>query len=142
MLANEHDGRRSLLIDDDNRLAFIGAQKPAHEDRLPYIPLEQSFQIAHGLSNSLQGLCMTPRAQSKSQTVAEHIRLASTRLTPSEHKLANALLADYPVAGLSSITEFAKAAKVSTPTALRLAKKLGFAGFPSFQAALRDEVSA
>jgi DNA-binding MurR/RpiR family transcriptional regulator len=85
---------------------------------------------------------MTPRTQSKSQTVAERIRLASTRLTPSEHKLANALLANYPVAGLSSITEFAKAAKVSTPTALRLAKKLGFAGFPSFQAELRGEVSA
>ena len=77
-----------------------------------------------------------------SETVAERIRLASSRLTPSEHKLANALLANYPVAGLSSITEFAKAARVSTPTALRLAKKLGFAGFPSFQAALRGEVKA
>lgn len=85
---------------------------------------------------------MTARASSKSQTVAERIRLASARLTPSEHKLAHALLANYPVAGLSSITEFAKAAKVSTPTALRLAKKLGFTGFPTFQAALRGEVSA
>jgi DNA-binding MurR/RpiR family transcriptional regulator len=85
---------------------------------------------------------MTPRAPTKSQSVAERTRLASTRLTPAEHKLANALLANYPVAGLSSITEFAKAAKVSTPTALRLAKKLGFQGFPSFQAALRGEVSA
>jgi DNA-binding MurR/RpiR family transcriptional regulator len=78
----------------------------------------------------------------KPETVAERIRLASTRLTPSEHKLAHALLANYPVAGLSSITVFAKIARVSTPTALRLAKKLGFAGFPSFQAALRGEVSA
>lgn len=85
---------------------------------------------------------MTPRNSPKTETVAERIRLGSTRLTPAEHKLANALLANYPVAGLSSITEFAKAAKVSTPTALRLAKKLGFAGFPSFQAALRGEVSA
>jgi len=84
---------------------------------------------------------MTPRAPTKSQTVAERIRLAASRLTPAEHKLANALLANYPVAGLSSITEFAKAAKVSTPTALRLAKKLGFSGFPTFQAALRGEVS-
>ncbi len=53
---------------------------------------------------------MTQRPPTKSQTVAERIRLASTRLTPSEHKLANALLASYPVVGLSSITEFAKAA--------------------------------
>jgi DNA-binding MurR/RpiR family transcriptional regulator len=85
---------------------------------------------------------MTPQAQTKTQTIAERIRAASTRLTPAEHKLANALLANYPVAGLSSITEFAKAAKVSTPTALRLAKKLGFSGFPAFQAVLRGEVSA
>ena len=61
---------------------------------------------------------MTQRPPAKSQTVAERIRLASTRLTPSEHKLAHALLANYPVAGLSSITEFAKAAKVSTASSM------------------------
>src|SRR5262245_54252366 len=118
-----------------------GRSSPLMEIDLPF-PLQQSFQIALSLSNSLQGPCMTSRGQAKSQTIAERIRLASTRLTPAEHKLANALLASYPVAGLSSITEFARAAKVSTPTALRLAKKLGFTGFPSFQAALRGEVSA
>lgn len=76
------------------------------------------------------------------ETVAERIRLGTPKLTPAEHKLAHALLANYPVAGLSSITEFAKTARVSTPTALRLAKKLGFTGFPAFQAALRGEVKA
>jgi DNA-binding MurR/RpiR family transcriptional regulator len=85
---------------------------------------------------------MPARPRLKSETVAERIRLNSARLTPAEQLLANALLANYPVAGLSSITEFAKTAKVSTPTALRLAKKLGFAGFPSFQVALRGEISA
>ena len=45
---------------------------------------------------------MTPRNSPKKETVAERIRLGSARLTPSEHKLANALLANYPVAGLSS----------------------------------------
>lgn len=85
---------------------------------------------------------MTIRKTAKTETVAERIRLGAPKLTPAEHKLAHALLANYPVAGLSSITEFAKAARVSTPTALRLAKKLGFTGFPAFQAALRGEVSA
>lgn len=85
---------------------------------------------------------MTTRKSAKTETVAERIRLSTNKLTPAEHKLAHALLANYPVAGLSSITEFAKAARVSTPTALRLAKKLGFTGFPGFQAALRGEVSA
>lgn len=64
------------------------------------------------------------------------------RLTPAEGKLANALLANYPVAGLASITEFARGAKVSTPTVIRLAKKLGYTGFPPLQSALRDEVAA
>ena len=45
---------------------------------------------------------MTARNSPKNETVAERIRLGSTRLTPAEHKLSNALLANYPVAGLSS----------------------------------------
>jgi DNA-binding MurR/RpiR family transcriptional regulator len=53
-----------------------------------------------------------------------------------------ALFANYPMAGLGSITEFARAAGVSTPSVLRLAKKLGFAGFPAFQEKLRSELSA
>jgi len=75
-------------------------------------------------------------------TIAERIRLQGKRLTGAEHKLVDALLANYPVAGLSSITEFAASAGVSTPSVLRLAKKLGFAGFPAFQAELRAELTA
>jgi len=75
-------------------------------------------------------------------TIAERIRLHGKRLTTAEHKLVDALLANYPVAGLSSITELAAKAGVSTPTVLRLAKKLGFSGFPAFQAELRAELSA
>jgi DNA-binding MurR/RpiR family transcriptional regulator len=85
---------------------------------------------------------MTTRKTAQPETVAERIRLGTSKLTPAERKLAHALLTNYPVAGLSSITEFAKSARVSTPTALRLAKKLGFPGFPGFQAALRGEVKA
>lgn len=75
-------------------------------------------------------------------TIAERIRLQGKRLTGAEHKLVDALLANYPVAGLSSITDFAASASVSTPSVLRLAKKLGFAGFPAFQAELRAELTA
>ena len=56
--------------------------------------------------------------------------------------MTDALLRDYPVAGLQSITRLAEAASVSTPTVIRLARKLGFDGFPELQAALRDEASA
>jgi len=75
-------------------------------------------------------------------TIAERIRLHGKQLTGAEHKLVDALLANYPVAGLSSITELAAAAGVSTPTVLRLAKKIGFSGFPAFQAELRSELTA
>jgi DNA-binding MurR/RpiR family transcriptional regulator len=54
----------------------------------------------------------------------------------------SALFANYPMAGLGSITDFAREAEVSTPSVLRLAKKLGFAGFPALQEELRSELSA
>jgi DNA-binding MurR/RpiR family transcriptional regulator len=81
-------------------------------------------------------------AQQRSSTVAERLRLMSADLTAAERKLMAALFANYPMAGLVSITEFAREADVSTPSVLRLAKKLGFAGFPSFQEELRAELSA
>jgi len=75
-------------------------------------------------------------------TVAELIRLNFERLTRSEKQIANTLLSDYPVAGLSSITEFARSADVSSPTVIRTVQKLGFSGFPEFQNKLRSELSA
>ena len=43
-------------------------------------------------------------------TIAERIRAGFNRLTRAERQLANALMANYPVAGLTSITELAKTA--------------------------------
>lgn len=81
------------------------------------------------------------RGQDKG-TIAERIRARFDALTRAERQLVNALLANYPVAGLSSITELARTANVSTPTVLRTAKKLGFSGFPDFQATLKKELAA
>ncbi len=78
----------------------------------------------------------------RQSTVAEKLRMKAGVLTAAEKKLMAALFADYPVAGLSSITDFARLAGVSTPSVLRLAKKLGFSGFPALQEALRGELSA
>ncbi len=61
-------------------------------------------------------------------------------LTRAERQLATHVLANYPVAALGSITALAKAADVSTPTVVRLVQKLGFKGYPDFQASLRAEV--
>jgi DNA-binding MurR/RpiR family transcriptional regulator len=76
------------------------------------------------------------------QSIAETIRGSLERLTPTERKPALALLANYPVAGLETVAQFAKRAEVSGPTILRLVGKLGFESYPRFQHALRDELEA
>ncbi len=73
-------------------------------------------------------------------TVAERIRSKFDDLTRAERQLANTILENYPVSGLGSITSLAEASDVSTPTVVRMAKKLGFRGFPDIQTALRAEV--
>ncbi|MHA1599799.1 MAG: MurR/RpiR family transcriptional regulator [Alphaproteobacteria bacterium] len=75
-------------------------------------------------------------------TVAERIRGRFESLTRAERQLANAMLENYPVSGLGSITAVAEASGVSTPTVARMAKKLGFGGFPQLQAKLRAELKA
>jgi DNA-binding MurR/RpiR family transcriptional regulator len=73
-------------------------------------------------------------------SIAETIRQGLGLLTPTERKPALALLANYPVPGLEPVAQFAKRAGVSGPTILRLVAKLGFASYPRFQQALRDEL--
>jgi DNA-binding MurR/RpiR family transcriptional regulator len=73
-------------------------------------------------------------------SIAETIRQGLGKLTATERKPALALLANYPVPGLETVAQFAKRAGVSGPTILRLVAKLGFASYPRFQQALRDEL--
>lgn len=63
-------------------------------------------------------------------------------LTPSERKVARALLAAYPVAGLETVAELARRAQVSGPTVIRFAAKLGYESYPDFQQALKNELLA
>ncbi len=75
-------------------------------------------------------------------TVAERISAEMNNLTRAERQLANAILENYPVCGLGSITDLSKTSQVSNPTIVRMAKKLGFTGFPQLQLQLRSEVEA
>ncbi|MBW4983296.1 MurR/RpiR family transcriptional regulator [Mameliella sp. CS4] len=77
-----------------------------------------------------------------SSTVRELIRQHYSDLTQSERKFANALLENYPAAGLASITIVAGQTGVSTPTIARMVQKLGFKGFPQFHKALLKELQA
>lgn len=70
------------------------------------------------------------------------VKEKQAELTVAERKLTAILLDDSMIAGLQSITKLAEDAKVSTPTIIRLARKLGFEGFPALQKAIREEVAA
>lgn len=75
-------------------------------------------------------------------TVAERISNKFDNLTRAERQLANAMLANYPISGLGSITAVAEVANVSSPTVARMAKKLEFGGFPEMQKSLLAELEA
>lgn len=81
-----------------------------------------------------------PEKNVESETVAERIHARFDDLTRAERQLANALLENYPVLGLSSINAVAEASGVSMPTVARMAKKLGFDGFPELKEKLRTEL--
>ncbi len=76
------------------------------------------------------------------KTIADRLRAFSDNLTRAERQLAASILENYPVSGLGTITTVAQNADVSTPTVARMVQKLGFKGFPQFQAELRKELQA
>ncbi len=75
-------------------------------------------------------------------SIEAQMRAALPGMTRAERQLAQHILSHYPVSALGSITALARAAEVSSPTVVRLVQKLGFRGYPDYQASLRDEVEA
>ncbi|MGW7029763.1 MurR/RpiR family transcriptional regulator [Streptomyces xanthophaeus] len=73
-------------------------------------------------------------------TLADEIRLKLGDVSPAERKVARVLLAGYPSAGFETMAVLAERAAVSAPTVLRFINRLGYRGFPDFQAALREEL--
>ncbi len=68
------------------------------------------------------------------------IEAMSEELTPSERKLASALLSDYPFAGLGTIQNLSERTKVSAPSITRFVHKLGCQGYQEFQRRLIGEL--
>ena len=69
------------------------------------------------------------------------LRRSLAQMTPTEKKIARALIARYPTAGLSGVTELAKESGTSTASVIRLVQKLGYEGYASFHNALLSELS-
>lgn len=74
------------------------------------------------------------------ETAEARLRAALPDLTRAERQLAAHMLNNYPVAVLGTVASVARGAEVSAPTVVRLIQKLGYSGYPEFQAALRDEL--
>ena len=75
-------------------------------------------------------------------SISERLQDRFDSLTRAERQLVAVITENYPVSGLGSITSLAEKAQVSTPTVARLVQKIGFKGFPEFQAQLRSELEA
>jgi DNA-binding MurR/RpiR family transcriptional regulator len=73
-------------------------------------------------------------------TVLEQLRRDLPHLSGREARAARHLLANYPMAGLTTVAEFAAQSGVSTATILRLVKRLGFSVYAEFQTALRKHL--
>ncbi len=75
-----------------------------------------------------------------SGTLAEQVRQHLDTLPRAERRVAHALLARYPMAGLGTVASFAERARTSSPTIIRFVGRLGFANYGEFQSALRREL--
>ncbi len=78
--------------------------------------------------------------ENDAMSVLERLRRETPELSAREARAARHLMANYPIAGLSTVAEFARQSGVSTATILRLVKRLGFSVYSDFQAALRTHI--
>lgn len=78
----------------------------------------------------------------KVETIATRIVKHQANLTRKERQIARVLVADSPTRGLETVAELGRLASASGATILRFITKLGFAGYPEFQEALRQELNA
>jgi len=72
--------------------------------------------------------------------IHRRIETSSERLTSTERKIAAALLADYPFAGLETIQSLAERTNVSQATITRFVQKMGCRGYQEFQQLLIAEL--
>lgn len=73
-------------------------------------------------------------------SVLDRLRRELPGLSGREARAARHLVASYPMAGLTTVAEFAGQSGVSTATVLRLVRRLGFSVYADFQAALRQHL--
>ena len=75
------------------------------------------------------------------ETVAETVNSSIDSLSPASRRIARALLADYPSAGLGTTSSLAAFASSSSASVVRFCTQLGFNSFVEMQDRLRTELT-
>ena len=73
--------------------------------------------------------------------VADRITGERSNLTPSERRIAEAILADPQLVAFGTVADLAARAGAGAATVVRLANKVGFDGFSGLQLAVQEELS-
>ncbi len=73
--------------------------------------------------------------------IKDLIASASERLTPTERRIAEVVLADPTLLAFGTVSDLATRVSTSRPSIVRFATKLGFEGYTDLQAWVRDGVS-
>ncbi len=73
--------------------------------------------------------------------VEQRLRERAARLTPSERRIAETILADPQVVAFGTVAELAAASGAGTATVVRFAVKLGFDGYSELQASIRHDLA-
>jgi DNA-binding MurR/RpiR family transcriptional regulator len=73
--------------------------------------------------------------------VLDLITDAANRFTPSERRVAEAVMHDPKIVAFGTVAELAELSSSSGPTVLRFAAKLGFEGFVELQASVQEEIA-
>ena len=73
--------------------------------------------------------------------VFDLIAEAANRFTPSERRVAEAVMQDPKIVAFGTVAQLAERSDSSGPTVLRFAAKLGFEGFVELQASVQEEIA-
>jgi len=73
--------------------------------------------------------------------IKNHIAAINERLTPTQRRIAEAVLEDKSLLTFGNVSELADRVGTSRASIVRFAKKLGFEGYSELQQRVRDEVS-
>ncbi len=73
--------------------------------------------------------------------IQEFIAKVNDKLTPTERRIAEIVLADPTLLAFGTVSDLAKRAETSKPSIVRFANKLGFDGYSELQRTIRDGLS-